>query len=424
MMAEWRLLLRTPGATWAALILLLLCISALYLGYEQVRILRQQISQAQQSHLQEMAHQRTRFSSGGDAGEVAYYVAHLVIDQPGVWRFLSPSNNRAPQVQRIRMLGIQGQLYDSENINPQRAISGAFDYVFVVVYLLPLFCIALCFDLRASESESGRLPLLQLMRRSRCRFWIQRVMVRWLLVVLMCIAPLLIGLALLMWTADLPATLQSVIEFMSITVGVLLYAAFWVALCFGLSLIWRQMRASTCAMASLVVWLTLCVIAPQLAHDVIAKAYPTSDAALIALAQRKAVGDAWDLPKSTTFARFFETHPEWKDTAPVLTRFHWKWYYAFHQVADESVEPLVLRYQFAMQRRLQVERNLAYLLPPLALQTVLARISQNDLQHRLEHQAKVKSFHTRLRRFFYPYCFNEVPFYSSDFDQMPRFADQ
>ena len=56
--------------------------------------------------------------------------------------------------------------------------------------------------------------------------------------------------------------------------------------------------------------------------------------------QREAVNDAWDLPKSSTMEQFYESQPEWSDSSPLGDDFHWKWYYAFQQVGDETAADL------------------------------------------------------------------------------------
>ena len=47
--------------------------------------------------------------------------------------------------------------------------------------------------------------------------------------------------------------------------------------------------------------------------------------------------------------KFFRTHPEWRHTAPLPSGFHWKWYYAFQQLGDESAAPQVAAYRRAVE---------------------------------------------------------------------------
>ena len=36
------------------------------------------------------------------------------------------------------------------------------------------------------------------------------------------------------------------------------------------------------------------------------------------------------------------------------------------------------------------------------------------------HQDRIREFHSRLRRFYYPYMFNDIPFRVADFAKDPR----
>jgi len=65
---------------------------------------------------------------------------------------------------------------------------------------------------------------------------------------------------------------------------------------------------------------------------------PVPAGAELLLEQREKVNDAWDLPKEATMDPFVASHPQWKDGVAMKESFEWKWYYAFHQVGDESVK--------------------------------------------------------------------------------------
>src|SRR2546429_1644903 len=50
-----------------------------------------------------------------------------------------------------------------------------------------------------------------------------------------------------------------------------------------------------------------------------------------------------------TMERFFRSHPEWRDTAALPAGFHWKWYYAFQQLGDESVASQFAAYRAGLR---------------------------------------------------------------------------
>ena len=120
-------------------------------------------------------------------------------------------------------------------------------------------------------------------------------------------------------------------------------------------------------------------------------------------------------------AKFFVHHPEWKSTKPVTKNFEWKWYFAFHQVGDESVASQSAAYRAGLNQRQDFTRKLGYILPAVGAQVLLHRLAESDLTAQLAYEDSIANFHTRLRKFFYPYLFDEQSFYSADFGKLPAY---
>ena len=148
---------------------------------------------------------------------------------------------------------------------------------------------------------------------------------------------------------------------------------------------------------------------------------PGIDGAQIALLQRETVNGAWDLPKEATMKPFFVTHPEWADTRPVTEPFHWKWYYAFQQRGDEVAAELSGAYRAAITRRDELTGWVALLSPPVAVQRALQRLAGTDVQASLAYEQRIRIFHEQLRRFYYPFLFNEEPYGLESLKDLPRF---
>ncbi len=121
-------------------------------------------------------------------------------------------------------------------------------------------------------------------------------------------------------------------------------------------------------------------------------------------------------------AKFFRTHPEWRGTAALPEGFHWKWYFAFQQLGDEHVADRVAAYRAGMVARQRWTERLGWLLPGVGVQAALHRQAATDLTAQLAYQDAVAAYHAQLRRFFYPYLFNDVRFGEADFAAQPRFT--
>ena len=413
MIAECVLLLRSRLVLWSLLGVFAASALSLWLGWSTIAAQHARVEAA--LSLQQAAHAQARSvlaQTPGDAGAVAYATYHVVADRPGplAWLAIGDRSLR-PVVQRVRMLGLEAQIHDGEAHNPELAAAGVFDFAFVVVFMLPLLCIGLTHDLASADREQGRGTLLASLVAAPRRFWMRRIGVRYIAACIAVLLPLvLFAVAMGAWRAELALVL----------LAVLAYAAVWTGACAWISLRWRARASSANAMRMLALWTIAVLVLPAFVGAAVALRAPMPQAGEIALIHRKAVNDAWDLPKSATFDAFFRSHPEWRDTPPVLTRFHWKWYYAFHHVADRRVEGMVEDAERAMRARSDATDAIGIGLPPVAMQRLLDGLADNGVESQLAHRRAVRKFHDRLRQYVYPYVFEERPFGADDFAGMPR----
>ena len=408
---EMRLLLRSRMALLALLLLALLSVAAIAAGMAEVARQRDVIARIQPKQAQDIAAIAAWVDKEKDAGSAAYYSFHPTWDAPAPLAFAALGlRDVAPYILRVRALGLEAQLYDGEAFNPELALPGRFDFSFVLVYLSPLFVIALFHDLVSGEREAGRLRMLDAMAGSGRHLWLRRVLLRGGLLFLALGLPLTIG-ALLSHVA--------LATFLAVSGLVALYLAFWI----GVTLLIGRMRWSSVANAATLagLWLVLTLVLPTIAHVAINRAIPVGQGVELTLAQREAVNRAWDIPRADTMNAFYAHHPEWKNSPPLTHEFHYKWYLAFHQVGDESVAPKVEAYRHGIEARDAVARGVGWVLPSVGVQAVLARLANTDMEAQLAYQDRVRAFHKKLRNFYYGYLFTDKPFGKADFDAAPKF---
>jgi len=409
---ELRYLLHSRLAAGALLALLLLASLSVWCGMRAVAMQEHALERITAAHQYDMAAVKERYKDGGDAGYAAYYTFHLTTDAPSSLAFLAlGQRDLLPYSLRVRMLGLHSQLYESETFNPELALPGRFDFAFVLTYLVPLFVIALLHDCMTAEHESGRLRLLMSLPMQGGMIWWQRAGLRYAAVMLALLLPLAVGL---IQAGASPGQATGVILIAS------LYTAFWG----GLSmLVGARARSSATAAAILLgLFVVLTLLLPTASNAAIARLIPVGKGVELAMTQRQEVHQGWDLPKSTTFKKFFKTHPEWSDTPPVEGRFHWKWYYAMHQVGDEAVALQASQYRSNLERRDAWTGRLGWLLPAAATQVALHRLADTDLQAQLGYRDSIATFHARLRQYYYPFVFFERPFGAQEFAAIPSYV--
>lgn len=413
---ELTLLLKQRSMVLLVLLSLILTSLSLQNGWQNIAHIRADILHAQQEeslrkqdYLQSHQHNGTL-----DAGELGYYLFHNVYHAPTEWSFIALGNRLVtPYMQRIRLLGLQGQLYDGESHHPEYVMLGSFDYAFWLVFFSPLLCIALLHDLKASEQQAHRLLFLNSLLVKPAKFWFKRVMARWLLIAIVFTLPVTAFAALHTLS---PGPLLLVL---AIT---LLYTLFWTMLCTVISLHARALNAPFNAMLLTGIWLLMCVILPNLAQLWCHTHLPVEDGSQIALQHRQLVHGAWDLPKTDTLTPFYDLYPQWRDTPPVTGRFHWKWYFAFQHMADVRLMPQVAAREQSLLQRDQVTQQLGGVLPGLWVQRRLEEVAQSNVTHLLVYRQQIEGFHTTLRHAVYPFLFEEKPFTTEDFQHLPVFA--
>lgn len=411
---EWRLLSRSRLAMGSLLLLLLLSALAVVSGLREISRQQQTIARLAALERQELAAQEAKLAPKGDPGSVAYYTFLGTHDEPAPAAFLALGlRDTAPFVLRVRALALQAQLHEGEVFNPELALAGRFDFAFVLVYLAPLFLIALLYDLVSGERHAGRLGTLQALPGAGRGLWLRRALLRAVLVVVCLVIPMLVGA----WISAMSPALCVLV-----LATVCAYVAFWA----GLALIVASRGASSMVNATALMgcWTVLTLVLPTMGNAVLVQAVPVRQGVELMLAQRQSVHGAWDLPRDDTMQRFFRSHPQWRDTAPLPAGFHWKWYYAFQQLGDESVAQQVAAYREGMVARQRWTDRLGWVLPGVAVQTILHRAAASDLLAQLNYQDAVAAFHARLREFYYPYLFNEVRFEAQDFDRLPQFQPE
>lgn len=407
---ELRLFLRQRVALPALLLMALLASAAVAAGLSEIARQHDTIARIQPQQAEDVAAIAKWVSKEGDAGNAAYYTFHATWDAPSTLAFAAiGQRDIAPYILRVRALGLEGQLYESENYNAELALPGRFDWAFVLTYLAPLFLIVLLHDLKSGEREAGRMGLLSAMARQESALWRRRIALRLGLLFAALMLPFLMG-------AIISST--GAIQVSAVLLMTAAYLLFWMLV---VMLIWRWQLSSVANAAALAAsWLVLTLILPALAHLAINSAIPVGQGVELTLAQREAVHDGWDKPKDETMQAFFKAHPEWKETKPVEGGFHWKWYYAFQHVGDLAVTDKMQSYRAGLKARDHWTKRVGYILPAVSVQSLIHRIAETDLTAQLAYQDRIRMFHKRLREYYYPYVFNEEPFREGDFSNAPQ----
>ncbi|MGF1545495.1 MAG: DUF3526 domain-containing protein [Parvularculaceae bacterium] len=406
---ELGLFLRSRAAVGVAAAAFALSSFAVWAGLGEVAAQRAEIAALLKA---DAADREEALAGQSDYGGAAYYSFHLTYDPPSDLAFAAlGARDVFPWKHRIRMLALEGQIYETDGANPELAGIGRFDYAFVVAMIAPLLAILLLYDLRAGERAAGRHELL--VATGGDRVWLVRTAVRCFVLLSAIVVPFVIGAVIAATSAS------SALAVVAMTAAHIL---FWAAIAFMLAR--ASLSGPTTATTLAGLWLAVSFVIPSLSETAIAQAIPSPAGGEIVLQQREAVNDAWDLPKDATMDAFVARRPEFAATAAIDKPFEWKWYYAFQQVGDQSVEDLSRDYRAALRKRYDAAGVAALASPPALVMRTFTRLAETDALAALAYEARVRTFHRQLREFYYPLLFNDVEYAPAAFDDMPAFGDE
>ena len=346
-----------------------------------------------------------------DPGGAAYYAFHFTYDPPSSLAFVSRgTRDDLPWKHRIRMLALEGQIYESDSGNPELSLIGKLDFAFVAAFLLPLLSILLLYDLRAVEIRNNRWAFLSVTSGNGNRLLIIRAVIRSALLFAGMVIPLLVAAVI---------NNANGLNTLVIVACVALNLIFWCFLTH--KLLTRIESGPTTAALLLCCWFIISVVIPVGGKFFVERIISVPEGGEILLTQREAVNDAWDLPKEATMTPFLARQPQWVNTAKIEKAFEWKWYYAFQQVGDQTVESISEQLRSAIARRDQAMGLISFVSPALLIKRLLSRAANTDIASFQHYDRCVRDFHLSLREFHYPMLFGDVEYSSDQMQKLPVF---
>ena len=374
-----------------------LAVLVIGLGLKDVALQEQQIASLTASTVDDL---ETTLREQADPGSAAYYGFRLVFDPPSELAFAARGvRDELPWKHRLRILALEGQIYENDAGNPELGQIGRIDFAFLVSVLAPLLVILMLHDVVDHERRQNRHDLLAVTAGDVRRLIRLRASLRTTVLFAVLLLPFVVAA---LWSGASPG------DVLKLVVISFLYLAAW-----GLVVTWTAQRmnsAATSAAVLLGVWITLVLVVPLSAGAIAERTIAVPQGGEILLAQREKVNDAWDLPEEVTMEAFVAVHPEWADYAETGDGFEWKWYYAFQQVGDQSVAETSAALRDGIRRRDEFMQKASILSPPLLVDRFFSRLARTDIAAFQAYEACVRDFHASLRHAHYPMLFEAEAF--------------
>jgi ABC-2 type transport system permease protein len=430
---EWRNL-AAERSLWIVALLFAVSIGyAAFNGFAWVRFQEQTIANAAQEesgrydalmrqiaeYEQNAPQQISRFSDPRDPAAAGRGVGQRYAAMPPAP--LAPlsigQSDLLPYYFKISTRSQQTFIANDEIENPTNLLAGRFDIAFVIVYLLPLLIFAVSYNFLSGEREAGTLQMLLSQPLGLTTLIAGKIVVR-----LTIIAVLVIGLtfaAFLLGGGSL-AEEAAVFHAFLWTLAVLAYIFFWFALAVAVNIF--KWSSATNAVALVGCWLLFVVLIPSLANVAVTALYPMPSRVEMINAMRDATSAA-NKEGSRILARYLEDHPELVqgeyDPSDAAART-----YAVQETVDREAEPIISRYDEQLKRQQALVKQLQFLSPAIALQTVLNDVSGTGSERYQHFLAQVKDYHACWQNYFVPRVFQKEKITAAVYQNSPRFEWQ
>lgn len=408
---EWLKLKRSKGFWVLILLCLIIGLYSLYYGNSEIQRQKKNLAEIEQIQQQTINELKHTFPDNNPAGDIPYYFPLYVVNKPHPLAALSIGQRDVnPYYLKLRLLALEGQLYDSDTINPYKVFNGNFDFSFLVVFVIPLLVIAFSFNVYSEEKEQGTLALLLSNPISVQTLISAKLMLRFLVVLTLVSFLFFVGIFYIKAEVNY--------ELLFLFGAIFLYTFFW--FCLSFYVISLKRGTSFNGVTLFGSWLLFVVIVPSLFNIFSSSVEDGQRGIEVTMEQREAVHSGWDLSKDETFNVFFSKYPQWIPYRPKSEGFSWGWYYAFQEVGDLKAEDKVRSYNAQFSEILRKSRISESFSPAVILQNLFNLYSRSDLEAHLRFLNDVRSFHQKMKDFFYPYIFQELGFPHKDYNLVPR----
>lgn len=322
----------------------------------------------------------------------------------------------APAVRRVGMLTKLHQPPQSLE-NPANRLAGPLDLAFVTAALLPLFVLALSFDVLARERDAGILPLIGTQPVAPRRLVFARLAVHFaaLWLPLALAAGLAVGLTL----APGASALAAVGELALWLVLAAVYLMFWQALTAGLN--FCAGSAAHNAMLLCGAWLAAVVLLPSVVQSLVQAMVPPPDRREFVLRVREVETDLFKRVEEIREA-YYAADPARR---PGVALNEYDTYYVQNLwpralAADAALAPAHAVVEQARAAQAAWWRRLAWLSPTLAFRLGTEQLAGVTPAQQAGYTAQARAFQERWRAHFAAKLSPMIPLTARDYATKPE----
>ncbi len=298
----------------------------------------------------------------------------------------------------------------SELENSSHLMAGRFDLAFVLVWLYPLFLLALVYDLLAGDREAGTLRLALAQGITPGRWMSHRALARALpILALAALATLAAGFLGGSGGAGLRLALALAV--------VLAYGLFWVTLAGAVNAVARSAAGAATALGA--AWVLLVLVAPTLLNVAVETLYPAPSRPELIAAGRKASGEA-EKRGGELLNSFYRDHPE---LAPPGQQADFAaQHLTVQSEVGRAVEPLRQKFDAQLARQQTAVSRWRFLSPAIAAQEALTDLAGTGYWRHRAFREQFSALKQTVADFYGPKIHRRELLTMAEYDRLPRFA--
>lgn len=297
-----------------------------------------------------------------------------------------------------------------ELANPSHLMAGRFDLAFVLVWLFPLFLLALVYDLAAGDREAGTLRLALAQGIAPWRWLARRALARSLPMLALAVCATL--------AAGFISSASGGGTRLALALGVVIvYGLFWVALALAVNAVGRSAAGAATALGA--AWVLLVLVAPTLLNVTVETLYPTPSRPELVAAGRKASSDA-EKRGGELLNSFYRDHPE---LAPPGQQADFAAQHLTVQTeVGRAVEPVRLKFDTQLARQQMAVHRWRFLSPAIAAHEALTDLAGTGYWRHRAFRDQVDTLKRSVADFYTPKIHRREALTMTDYERLPRFA--
>ncbi|HJP37831.1 MAG: ABC transporter permease subunit [Gammaproteobacteria bacterium] len=302
--------------------------------------------------------------------------------------------------------------------NPINLSTGSFDIAFVVIFLLPIFILAMSYDLLSSEKERGTLAMILAHPISIRELMASKIISR---AVVMLAVVLGFGLIALITVGTGLDTADTWIRFALWILATLLYLGFWFALAVLVNVYGKNSASNGTVLAG--IWLILVVITPQLVSMLATTIYPTPSRMELTIAAREAQTEA-EKNFMSKLDEYYYDHLEFVPEGDAKAMDFLTLAQANNNSIEKAVRPLYDNFQNQLNKQEALVQRFQYLSPAIMMQLALNEVSGTSADRYEHFLNQVYVFHVEWKEYFSTKFLQRYPLKPADYDNFPEFHYQ